>query len=434
MADPGDGGSDGVTSHPSPYGSPPGSQPRTVSPYLAQPPSTGPYAQAGRPQAYLPTGYPPVGYPPTEYEEYTPSPQPPPPPADGSRPPDPFPGREAPVPREKPEPRGLRKLLHLVSLPVLATILLAWALTTLVGDVRWGPFSIVPPLLSCLTPSLVVVALPVVAMAVRRHNWTALVPALAALGLPWTFMIGYVVPADPPAGRLIPLRALLVTARNGVADPQDVAVAARTRRADLVVVTELSSSLAHQLTKAGLARSLSPRYVSVPEDGQSPAAGLAIYSRFTVDQVQQLPGTHWPAVRARVMVGQTPVTLVTGHAVQPSTDHLDRWRRDLQAFGAAAKISGPVLVLANLNATPWQPQFRAIVSGRLHDAADVLGCGLRPTWPNFSPLPLLPTDHALVAAAGVSSLGTVPITGTDHRALSVELTIPQTPSSGAGPG
>jgi endonuclease/exonuclease/phosphatase (EEP) superfamily protein YafD len=82
-------------------------------------------------------------------------------------------------------------------------------------------------------------------------------------------------------------------------------------------------------------------------------------------------------------------------------------------------------VLTNLNATPWNAQFRWVVSGRLHDSADVLGRGLRPTWPNWSPVPLLPTDHALVAGLGVTELSALPIEGSDHRALSVGLLVPK---------
>jgi endonuclease/exonuclease/phosphatase (EEP) superfamily protein YafD len=316
--------------------------------------------------------------------------------------------------------------LHAASLPFGAALLLAWALTTLVGDVGWGPLGILPMGLASLSPLVLVPALVVITVALRRRSWTAVVPAAVAAALPWAFVVGYVVPASVPAGRTVPLRALLVTAHNGAADAAEIATAARDQAADVVVVTELSPALAHDLTRAGLARRLPPRYVSVPEQA-APAAGLAIYSRFPVEDVQTLPGTLWPAVRARVVLGGSAVTLVAGHTVQPSAGDLDVWRSDLRAFGAAARIKGPVLVLANLNATPWHPQFRWMVSGRLHDSADVLGRGLRPTWPGWSPVPLLPTDHALVAGLGVTSLGTVMIAGTDHRALSVEVAVPQPP-------
>jgi endonuclease/exonuclease/phosphatase (EEP) superfamily protein YafD len=305
----------------------------------------------------------------------------------------------------------------------VSLLLLGWALATLVGDVRWGPLSILPVGLASMSPLIAVPALIVVTLAARRRSWVSVVLAAVAAVLPWTFMIGYVVPAPAPRGPTVPLRALLVTAHDGAADAAEITAAARSQGADLVVVTELSSGLAHDLTTTGLARQLSPRYVSVSETGPADA-GIAIYSRYPVDDVQPLVGTQWPAVRARVVVGSTPVTVVAGHSGRPAIDHLDAWRRDLRTFGAAARVKGPVLVLANLNATPWHPQFRQLVSGRLHDAADVLGRGLRPTWPAWSAVPLLPTDHALVAGLGVTSLGTVVISGTDHRALSVEVQLP----------
>jgi endonuclease/exonuclease/phosphatase (EEP) superfamily protein YafD len=317
--------------------------------------------------------------------------------------------------------------VHAAALPLASALLLVWALSTLVGDVQWGPLGILPLGLASLSPLLLVPALVVITMALRRHSWTAVVPAAVAAALPWAFVVGYVVPADPADGATMPLRAMLVTAQNGAADATGIADAVRDQAADVVVVTELSPTLAHALTQTGLARRLPPRYVSVPE-GASPAAGLAIYSRFPVEDVQALPGTQWPAVRARVVIGGSSVTLVAGHAVQPSAGTVEAWRSDLRAFGTTARIKGPVLVLANLNATPWHPQFRRIVSGRLHDSADVLGRGLRPTWPGWSPVPLLPTDHALVAGLGVTSLGTIAIAGTDHRALSVEVAVPAPPS------
>lgn len=309
-------------------------------------------------------------------------------------------------------------------LPTLSALLLAWALATLVSDVEWGPLSILPVGMASLSPLLAVPSLIVITLAARQRSWVAVVPAAVAAVLPWTFMVGYLVPAPAVQGPTKALRAMLVTAHDGTANAGEISAAARAQAADLVVVTELTPALAHALTRAGLARSLAPRYVAVPEGGPA-SAGLAIYSRYPVQEIQPVAGTQWPAVRARVTVGTTPVTLMAGHAVQPSVDHLDGWRTDLAVFGTAARVKGPVLVLANLNATPWHPQFRRLVSGRLHDAADVLGRGLRPTWPAWSLVPMLPTDHALVAGLGVTVLETLAISGTDHRALLVEVTVPE---------
>lgn len=328
---------------------------------------------------------------------------------------------------QAPEPGVSRRILRAAVPPGLGFLLLAWAMTTLVGDVSWGPFGVVPVGLACLSPLTVVPAVPLVLLAIGRRRWAALVPTVAAAALPWFFVLGYVVPANPQTGSTVPLRAMIVTAHDGQADVTDIASAVGSQRIDLLVVTELSAALAHQLALAGLPDGLTPRFVSVPDPGTPAVAGIGVYSRFDVDQtrVRVLTSTQWPAVSMPVTVGRTTITLVAGHVVQPSVGNLDRWRRDLNALGAEeARTTGPVLLLANLNATPWNPQFRRLVAGRFHDAADVLGQGLRPTWPNWSPVPLLPTDHALVAGLGVSDSSALPIDGSDHRALAVGLVVP----------
>lgn len=322
------------------------------------------------------------------------------------------------------ELRGVRRAVHLVGLPLAGLLLLGWSLTTLIGDVRWGPLSVLPVGLASISPLVTLAAVPLVTVAVRVRRWVPAVPAVVAAVLPWVFVLGYASPAPEPAGATLPLRAMIVTAKDGSADATDIADAVRDQRIDLLVVTELSAALAHDLTVAGVTNRLTARWVQVPQPGESPAAGMVVYSRFPIDGFIRLPGTHWPAVAATVTVDNARFTLVAGHAVQPSMDHLDLWRGDLAAFGAAATIKGPVVVLANLNATPWHPQFRHLVDGRLHDAGDVLGRGLRPTWPSWG-LPLLPTDHALVAGGvGVDALDTTGIQGSDHRALTVALRIP----------
>jgi len=322
--------------------------------------------------------------------------------------------------------RGRRGLRAAVA-PLAAVLLLGWAMTALVGDVRWGPASVLPVLLAATSPLALLGALPVAVHALQRRRWAVLVPAVAAAGLPWVFTLPYVLPADAPPTRATPapLRALLVSSSEGQVDAASLAVAARTQRADLVVVQELTPRLAHDLAVAGLGTTLVPRYVVVPPAGGPATAGIGVYSRFAVDTVQPLRSMSSPSVRLRVLVGDRPVTVVVGHAARPSIGHLDAWRHDLRVLRLAAGVPGPVLVLGTLDATPWNPQFRQLTAGRLHDAADVLGHGLRPTWPSWSPLPLLPADHAIVAGLGVVSIDTVALAGTDHRALSVELAVPQ---------
>jgi endonuclease/exonuclease/phosphatase (EEP) superfamily protein YafD len=197
---------------------------------------------------------------------------------------------------------------------------------------------------------------------------------------------------------------------------------------DLLVITELTSRLAHDLTVSGLDGPLVARWVDVPSPaatGDAAQAGIGIWSRLPMSDLTPVPGMHWPAVRAGLDTGHGRLTVVAGHVVPPSPTSAGSWSTDLAALHTAGQVSGPVTVLGGLNGTPWNAQFRAAASGGLHDAGDVLGRGIRPTWPTWLGLPLLPLDHALVGGrVGVRSLSGVSIDGTDHRALLVDLLVP----------
>jgi len=101
---------------------------------------------------------------------------------------------------------------------------------------------------------------------------------------------------------------------------------------------------------------------------------------------------------------------------------------------------GPRILAGDLGGTPWHPAFRSLRSKGWYEAADVLGRGLRPTWPAWGPLPVAPLDQVMVGGgAGVSRADSVRIPGTTHRALLVTVLLPAgkpgsttTPQTGSG--
>jgi endonuclease/exonuclease/phosphatase (EEP) superfamily protein YafD len=107
----------------------------------------------------------------------------------------------------------------------------------------------------------------------------------------------------------------------------------------------------------------------------------------------------------------------------------NRWHQDLRRLTevASASRTGHRILVGDLNATPWHADFRSLTRATgLRDAGDVVGRGLRPTWPAWGLPAVAPVDHVLVSdQVGVRSVGTVMISGTSHRALVVELAIPR---------
>ncbi len=338
--------------------------------------------------------------------------------------------RRQATPGPGPTPRSL---LHRAVLPLLALALLLWTLTCLVGVASsglGGPAATAVAVLASAAPLVTLLAVVVITLAARRHDWAAIgIAALAGL-LPWVFVGPYASGDEaPPTAGGAALRVMLINAHEGQASARDIVAATTGNEIDLLVVTELSGMLAHDLTTAGLDRTVTARWVRLPgQDGvaNDPEAGMGVWGRADLEQSGDVPGTHWPAMTARSTAGTASFTLLAGHVATPLPAGGAHWADELSTLReAAGQISGPKLLLANLNATPWHADFRGFDDAGLRDAADSLGRGPRPSWPTWSPVPVLSLDHAMVGGGiGVESVETVVIGGSDHRGLIAVLRLP----------
>jgi endonuclease/exonuclease/phosphatase (EEP) superfamily protein YafD len=313
--------------------------------------------------------------------------------------------------------RGRRKVFAGL---FLASLLLAlWSATTFIDS---GNFMIAG--LAALSPLITVCALPVIAVGVgSKHLVPTVIAVLAAL-LPWTLVAGYAAagPGRNTVGTDSTLRVMSVDGAQGAASAKDIVQTARTYSVDIVVVTELTSELAHQLTVAGL-NSLAPaRWVSVPTSGSN---GTGVWSGQPIDGLKPITELSRPGVDGAIEAGSSKLGITV---VQLNGEPLHRaasWHSDLSKLAKRPATTKPGLIVGDLNATPWTPAFRTLTKADWRDAADVVGQGLRPTWPSWSPLPIAPLDHVMVSSGlGVTSAETTNIAGSDHRALIVTLVLP----------
>lgn len=318
-------------------------------------------------------------------------------------------------------------------LPLLAAALVGWAATTLVAVARWSGPDLVATgivLLAALVPLIVVLAIPVIGLALRSRRWVSAGAAALAAVAPWGFVLSYAAPAQRPPGTAT-TRVLLVNADGGKVDPAAVVAAVVEHRPDVLVVTELTVTLAHDLAARGLGGEVVARWVVLPGvdlPATDQDAGIGVWTRWSFAGQQAVPGTSRPAITARIGADDASFVLVAGHVPAPHLVGARRWAADLAALRAAADPAlGARVVVGTLNATPWHADFRAVTGQRLVDAADAQGEGLRPTWPTWLPLPVLPLDHVLVGGGiGVDDVETVVLAGTDHRSLLVSLQVPRT--------
>ncbi|MGH4025325.1 MAG: endonuclease/exonuclease/phosphatase family protein [Pseudonocardiaceae bacterium] len=222
--------------------------------------------------------------------------------------------------------------------------------------------------------------------------------------------------------------ALTVASSNlyfGRADAGAVVDLVRSRKVDVLSLQELTPQAVAALGAAGLWRLL-PHRVLRPEPR---AAGSGLASRYPLREraSTQTTSYHWQPAAVVELPGAAETEVVAVHAVAPvGRVPPARWRAEIS--GLPRPLPGPAtrLLVGDFNATLDHQPLRALLGTGYRDAADVLGRGLRATWPADTALaPIAAIDHVLVEPAClVRSFDTVAIPGADHRAVVAELTVP----------
>jgi len=212
--------------------------------------------------------------------------------------------------------------------------------------------------------------------------------------------------------------------RLGQADTGEVAAVARAQHVEVLVVEEVTEGALASM--AGL-RERFPYVAGQPDVG---AFGTVVFSRYPVAAAVRLPvskGT-W---ELRVLA-PTPFWFVGVHTAQPLND-ASSWRTDHAQLGAAVRrLSGPVVLAGDFNATLDHRPLRRLLSAGFADAARQANSGWQPTWPSASRaagalpfgLRLMALDHVLTDRHySAISTSTYPIARSDHRALVARLAL-----------
>lgn len=260
-----------------------------------------------------------------------------------------------------------------------------------------------------------------VVLLIVFHSWRLLPFALCCALFNWVHVFPYyTAPWRPDAkSTTAPLRLMLVNVQSDNENYAVLTKAVGEAHADIIVLQEFTPAWRDQVQ--GLSVEY-PYYEPIPRPG---GAGMALFSRYPLTAVEVLTldaSTH-VAVLARVNIDGTVVSILSLHPPTPvrSDKFVDRNRQFTEAALLLRSISGPRVLIGDLNTTMWSPYFRELVKDSgLRDAR--LGFGLKPSWP--MPLPALfqiPIDHCLVSddieVAAVRTGGT----GSDHRALVLDV-------------
>lgn len=222
--------------------------------------------------------------------------------------------------------------------------------------------------------------------------------------------------------------ALTVASSNlyyGRADARAMVDLVRSRHVDVLSLQELTPQAVAALDAAGLWQLL-PHRVLRPEPR---AAGSGLASRYPLQARASTQSTsyHWQPAALIDLPGASEIEVVGVHTVAPvGRVPPSRWRAELAGLPRPRPGATTRLLVGDFNATLDHQPLRHLLDTGYRDAADVLGRGLRATWPTDTAItPVAAIDHVLVEQTClVRSFETLPMPGADHRVVVAELVLP----------
>lgn len=323
---------------------------------------------------------------------------------------------------------------------MVATILAAAALlfTAVALVFRAQPVSTIPRLVLSVGSTFVpLIALTGLLLAVLARRVVLsiigvfLLTATLAIQASW-YYIGH----QPDLGRYTDVRVLSANLRYGLADPTQFVELAE-QHADVITVAELTAESVDRYNEAGISRQF-PYSLLIPSPG---AGGIGLWSRYPVDPVTapRHRAVSIPAVRLQIPGVQHEPLLASVHVMSPvagDQNTVEDWNYGMAGAKAQldnfAREAGPAAVIigGDYNSTPDMRQFRDLLTNGYRDAVQQTGAGFAPTFKSDHWLPpLITIDHVLTRNAAASSISTVTVKGSDHRALLATVRVPLEPAA-----
>lgn len=227
-----------------------------------------------------------------------------------------------------------------------------------------------------------------------------------------------------PAGS-VSYRAMLANVNTTFGSPPMVVGAIEHFKPDILVLEEVDGRWMALLSEGLKAYAHS---TAMPRDDNF---GIAVYSKYPMrGEVRYFGDSEIPSVVAKIDTPQGTFTLIGTYALPPANAENTRLRDEhlshIPETVRAAK--SPVLLLGDLNATPWCSSFRQLVrESGLRDSSR--GPRVQPTWPSFMPLLFIPIDHCLYGPGiQVANKHIGPKIGSDHYPVVVDFVVREPPA------
>ena len=224
----------------------------------------------------------------------------------------------------------------------------------------------------------------------RRRRTAAAFLALACVNLVPVLPL-YLGEPSRPEEATPAVRAMLLNVNTRLGDADRVRAVISAANPDILVLEEISSRWMSDL--AWLTNSY-PHSLAQPREDNF---GIGLFSKFPLaeGEVVYIGDAEVPSILATVSTAQTNLRVIATHPLPPGGRDYSRWRnQQLNLLPDYVRSHLPVLLLGDLNVTPWNYHFRRLLARTgLRDSTK--GYGVQPTWPNYNPFLGIPIDHCL---------------------------------------
>ena len=283
------------------------------------------------------------------------------------------------------------------------------------GKYHWGLDVLVH-----VTPQVLVIQLLLLGFFIAWKEWKLLIPGVVCLLWNAYLVVPYYLP-QPTAPVLAQVKLLQLNVLTANQNYQKTIQYIEAKSPDLIALQESDQKWVNQL--APVMEKYPHKLVTPREDN----FGIALLSRLPMESSQSVVFTPagLPSIVADVVFPQDArVSVLVPHPLPPIERGFKQ--RNLQFAQIAFsrnKFGKNLLVVGDLNVTPWSVYFRELLSDlALRDSQ--LGFGVQPSWPTVKGalLERVAIDHVLVSDNFVvlkRELG--PNVGSDHLPVYVEL-------------
>jgi len=301
-----------------------------------------------------------------------------------------------------------------------------WALTLALASIiplRWIWHDGLWPLLllNMFTLYVFVPAYPVAVVACTRKRWP--LAALASILCLWhlTWVLGPLLPNDPPAARGDSLTVISANLLMVHPDPDALATELEAHDADILVLQEYSP----RWEAAAIRRGWFEQYPYQAGVVRTDSFGCAIFSRVPLQDVEVVSMAGLPQLQATIELGGVEVDLLNVHTLPPRIasyvpGHHEGTRDILQWVDT--REDRPFVVTGDFNSTPYS-RFDRLMGARADDAWNLAGRGYGHTATNgVFPIPPIRLDHVYLSRdLTVEAITMGEGVGSDHRPLIVDL-------------